>query len=244
MADLTAVSMDRLLEELARVAFQARGSRISGEQHLWEAERERALGILGELNRRLQADPAIQTKRIDDAIWEARLCAGLVSQEELTRRHGGRVATRSRDESRLQELAIETLRREAVSRVERHLGVPFTSQTLVQYMASSGVRLHCHSTTVIHDHAYTYWFGVDDYQLGLLKEAKPCFVALACASPDRVLLFSGEEFQTLIEHMNFSGRWWQIRVQWGEAVYLDQPKGSPSRLDVTGRVLAGPHPGG
>lgn len=134
---------------------------------------------------------------------------------------------------------INGLRAAAVARLESHLGLPLEAEGEARFSGLSGeLRLVCAgSQPYPKDKATGYWFGVTPEQIDYLRLAKSKYLAFACGSPDRLLLFSLNNFEPLIGALNVTeGRHWHVQISWADSILLDQPKAGRTQ-DVTGQRL-------
>lgn len=148
--------------------------------------------------------------------------------------HGFQPSVRTRSTA----FDVARLREATVARLARHFNVEFGSEEEARFFALSGsLRLLCVTSQPYQaSHTTRYWFGIKPEQLGFLAESATSYLAFACGSPDRVLLFTLEEFEPLTEWMNLTEySHWHVHVFWGDSVLLDQPKAGSS-LDVSQRV--------
>lgn len=132
------------------------------------------------------------------------------------------------------------LRTQAVQRVGTCLHLQFVKKGKVFYASADGkLDLIClASQPYSRGGSSSYWYGFKPGQKRFLTETENGAVALACGTPDKLLLIPAPDFLPLLDGMNeTAGQHWHVKLLWkGGKILLDQPRAG-ERADLARYLL-------
>jgi hypothetical protein len=123
-----------------------------------------------------------------------------------------------------EEFDVQELRRQSLSRISAHLKLKedVIDQSLARYLTSDGkIGIVCLASRPDYLKASAverYWFGFSPDQKAFLEQNGSGYLALACGSPERVLLVPLATVVPWLPSLHKTvGKHWHIQIDWGES---------------------------